>query len=114
MCNATKDSCDTRYNPSIDPPSAERRDWARLPEVQSGTRRRRSATICNAVELQYMTTEPLKGVAAMAASALVQTRIDPVLKERAAAVLENMGLTVSDVVRILLTRVANEGALPFP
>lgn len=24
-----------------------------------------------------------------------------------------MGLTVSDVVRILLTRVANEGALPF-
>ncbi|SAL88287.1 Antitoxin DinJ [Caballeronia arvi] len=49
----------------------------------------------------------------MAASALVQTRIDPVLKERAAEVLENMGLTVSDAVRILLTRVANEGALPF-
>jgi DNA-damage-inducible protein J len=50
---------------------------------------------------------------AMAASALVQTRIDPALKERAAAVLDNMGLTVSDAVRILLTRVANEGALPF-
>jgi DNA-damage-inducible protein J len=49
----------------------------------------------------------------MPASALVQTRIDPVLKERAAEVLNNMGLTVSDVVRILLTRVANEGALPF-
>ncbi len=50
----------------------------------------------------------------MAASALVQTRIDPLLKERAAAVLDAMGLTVSDAVRILLTRVANEGALPFP
>ena len=50
----------------------------------------------------------------MAATALVQTRIDPVLKERAAAVLDNMGLTVSDAVRILLTRIATEGALPFP
>jgi DNA-damage-inducible protein J len=50
---------------------------------------------------------------AMAASALVQTRIDPALKERAAAVLGKMGLTVSDAVRILLTRIANEGALPF-
>jgi len=49
----------------------------------------------------------------MTASALVQVRIDPALKERAAAVLDHMGLTVSDAVRILLTRVANEGALPF-
>jgi DNA-damage-inducible protein J len=49
----------------------------------------------------------------MAANALVQTRIDPAVKERAAAVLENMGLTVSDAVRILLTRTANEGVLPF-
>jgi DNA-damage-inducible protein J len=50
----------------------------------------------------------------MAATALVQTRIDPALKERAAAVLDTMGLTVSDAVRILLTRIANDGALPFP
>lgn len=49
----------------------------------------------------------------MTASALIQTRIDPELKERASIVLGNMGLTVSDAVRILLTRVANEGALPF-
>lgn len=49
----------------------------------------------------------------MAASALVQARIDPVLKERAAAVLDSMGLTVSDAVRILLTRVATDGAFPF-
>lgn len=50
----------------------------------------------------------------MAATALVQTRIDPALRERAAAVLDQMGLTVSDAVRMLLTRIATEGALPFP
>jgi addiction module RelB/DinJ family antitoxin len=47
------------------------------------------------------------------ANALVRTRIDPVVKERAAVVLEEQGLTVSDAVRILLTRTANEGVLPF-
>ena len=49
----------------------------------------------------------------MAANALVQTRIDAAVKERAITVLGHMGLTVSDAVRILLTRIANEGALPF-
>jgi DNA-damage-inducible protein J len=49
----------------------------------------------------------------MPANALVQTRIDPAVKRRAAAVLEEAGITVSDAVRILLTRTANEGALPF-
>ncbi|MCL2661363.1 MAG: type II toxin-antitoxin system RelB/DinJ family antitoxin [Acidobacteriaceae bacterium] len=49
----------------------------------------------------------------MPANALVQTRIDPVVKERAATVLTKLGITVSDAVRILLTRTANEGALPF-
>jgi DNA-damage-inducible protein J len=49
----------------------------------------------------------------MPANALVQTRIDPDVKERAAAVLEELGITVSDAVRILLTRTANEGAPPF-
>lgn len=49
----------------------------------------------------------------MAANALVQTRIDAEIRDRASVVLENMGLTVSDAVRILLTRTANEGALPL-
>ena len=48
----------------------------------------------------------------MAANALIQTRIDADIKDRATAVLDTMGLTVSDAVRILLTRVANEGGLP--
>lgn len=47
------------------------------------------------------------------ANALVQTRIDPALKEEAATVLAAMGLTVSEAVRLMLTRVAREGALPF-
>lgn len=49
----------------------------------------------------------------MAANALVQTRIDSEVRDRASAVLESMGLTVSDAVRIMLTRTANEGALPL-
>lgn len=49
----------------------------------------------------------------MPANALVQTRIDSDVKERAAAILGELGITVSDAVRILLTRTANEGALPF-
>jgi DNA-damage-inducible protein J len=50
---------------------------------------------------------------AVAANALVQTRIDAEVRDRASAVLESMGLTVSDAVRIMLTRTANEGALPL-
>jgi DNA-damage-inducible protein J len=50
----------------------------------------------------------------MPTNALVQTRIDAKVKARAAAVLEEIGMTVSDAVRNLLTRTANEGALPFP
>ena len=49
----------------------------------------------------------------MASSAFVRARIDERLKDEAAAVLAEMGLTVSDVVRMTLTRVAKYKALPF-
>jgi DNA-damage-inducible protein J len=49
----------------------------------------------------------------MPANQLVQTRIDGAIKEEAAAVLAAMGLTISDAVRLMLTRVAKERALPF-
>ena len=49
----------------------------------------------------------------MAANQLVQARIDGDVKEEAAAVLAAMGLTVSDAVRLFLTKVAQEKALPF-
>jgi DNA-damage-inducible protein J len=49
----------------------------------------------------------------MAANSLVQARIDSEVKEEATAVLAAMGLTLSDAVRLMLTRVAREHALPF-
>jgi len=49
----------------------------------------------------------------MAANQLVQARIDGAIKEQAATVLAAMGLTVSDAVRLLLTKVAHDKALPF-
>uniref|UniRef100_E6QM34 DNA-damage-inducible protein n=1 Tax=mine drainage metagenome TaxID=410659 RepID=E6QM34_9ZZZZ len=49
----------------------------------------------------------------MPANSLVQTRIDAAIKEEASTVLQAIGLTVSDAVRLMLTRVAHEKALPF-
>jgi DNA-damage-inducible protein J len=49
----------------------------------------------------------------MTTNATVRARIDENIKEEASAVLGAMGLTVSDALRMMLTRVANEKALPF-
>jgi DNA-damage-inducible protein J len=49
----------------------------------------------------------------MAATAFVRARMDETIKNQAADVLAEMGLTVSDVVRMTLTRIARDGALPF-
>jgi DNA-damage-inducible protein J len=49
----------------------------------------------------------------MTANALVQTRIAGHIKDDAALVLAAMGLTVSDAVRMLLTRIASDKLLPF-
>lgn len=49
----------------------------------------------------------------MATDTTVRARIDAATKEQAVHVLDAMGLTVSDAIRILLTRVAAEKALPF-
>jgi DNA-damage-inducible protein J len=43
---------------------------------------------------------------------MLHVRIDEGIKARATATLAGVGLSVSDAVRILLTRVANEGGLP--
>ena len=49
----------------------------------------------------------------MPSNTVVRARIDGQIKEEAAAVLDAMGLTVSDAFRMLLTRIAKERALPF-
>ena len=49
----------------------------------------------------------------MTASSVVRARIDESIKQEASVVLASMGLTVSDAMRMMLTRVAREQALPF-
>jgi DNA-damage-inducible protein J len=44
---------------------------------------------------------------------VVRSRIDTKTKEEAEAVLAEIGLNVSDAIRLLLIRVAREGKLPF-
>jgi len=47
------------------------------------------------------------------ATGMVHIRVDEKVKARATKTLAAMGLTVSDAVRLLLTRVAAEKAMPF-
>ena len=49
----------------------------------------------------------------MRADSVVRARIDRDTKVRATAALNAMGLTVSDAIRLLLLRVADEKRLPF-
>jgi DNA-damage-inducible protein J len=48
----------------------------------------------------------------VAQTSMLHIRIDDALKADAAEKLASFGLTISDAVRILLTRVAKEGGLP--
>lgn len=48
----------------------------------------------------------------MAQTSMLHVRVDDKLKAEAAETLANVGLTVSDAMRILLTRVTKEGGLP--
>ncbi len=48
----------------------------------------------------------------MPQTSMLHVRVDAHLKAEAAEKLANVGLTVSDAVRILLTRIAREGGLP--
>lgn len=49
----------------------------------------------------------------MAANAVVRARIAEDVKDEATAVLAEMGLTVSDILRMTLIRVARDKAVPF-
>ena len=49
----------------------------------------------------------------MRANAIVRARIDPDVKARATEALEALGLSVSDAIRLLLVRIAEEKRLPF-
>ena len=47
------------------------------------------------------------------ADTYVRARIDTRTKERAADALEAMGLSISDAIRLLMLRIADERRLPF-
>ncbi len=49
----------------------------------------------------------------MPAEDVVRARIDKQVKAEASEVLEAMGLSMSDTIRLLLMRVAKDKALPF-
>ncbi len=48
-----------------------------------------------------------------AATAMVHVRVDEQVKAQAAETLASMGLTVSDAIRVFLTRVVADKELPF-
>lgn len=47
------------------------------------------------------------------ADTYVRARIDTITKERASDALEAMGLSISDAIRLLMLRIADERRLPF-
>jgi DNA-damage-inducible protein J len=49
----------------------------------------------------------------MTTDVLIQTQIDDAVQTKATAVLATMGLTISDAIRLMLIKVAQEQKLPF-
>jgi DNA-damage-inducible protein J len=49
----------------------------------------------------------------MASEGIVRVRIDKTVREQASQALADMGLSISDAVRMLLVRIASEKAMPF-
>ena len=77
-------------------------------DLRSTPRLERTASLHDNV-MQQSHPQRLTGLA----NQLVQARVDKEVKEEASVVLAAMGLTISDAVRLLLTRVAREKALSF-
>ncbi|GAA4501929.1 type II toxin-antitoxin system RelB/DinJ family antitoxin [Pseudaeromonas paramecii] len=46
-------------------------------------------------------------------SDMVRARIEPAIKERAEAVLEKLGMSTADAIRLLLTQIALRQAFPL-
>lgn len=49
----------------------------------------------------------------MGADSVIRARIETATKKRAEAALEAMGLSVSDAIRLLMVRIAEEQRFPF-
>ena len=55
----------------------------------------------------------LQGITMSNADTYIRARIDTDTKERAAEALQAMGLSISDAIRLLMLRIADERRLPF-
>jgi addiction module RelB/DinJ family antitoxin len=51
---------------------------------------------------------------AMPAKGMIHVRLDDALKDRATAVFAEMGLSISEAIRVFLTRSVKEAQFPFP
>jgi DNA-damage-inducible protein J len=51
--------------------------------------------------------EPIK-------TGMIRARVDPALKDRAVAILNNLGLNASDAIRLFYTQIVLNDGLPFP
>ena len=76
------------------------------------------ATTDNLICSRFVTTMKLcqpivRRVVMSTADTYVRARIDTDTKERAADALEAMGLSISDAIRLLMLRIADERRLPF-
>lgn len=65
------------------------------------------------IVMQLARNQPQRRVDTVATIVNVQTRIDPAIREKAELVLKSIGLTISDVMRVTLTRIARDKAVPF-
>jgi DNA-damage-inducible protein J len=63
--------------------------------------------------MRYNVSQLQQEVCRMAVKAMVHVRVDEKIKAQAAETLAAMGLSLSDAVRVFLTRVAAEKELPF-
>lgn len=60
-----------------------------------------------------MVNKSIMEIAMSTADTYVRARIDTATKERASDALEAMGLSISDAIRLLMMRIADEHRLPF-
>ena len=84
-----------------------------MSEVKSKKHHLRSSIPLSFPEFVATLRPQMRGHLAMAATEIVRARIDQDTKERASAALAEMGLSVSDAIRLLMFRIADEKRLPF-
>ena len=74
---------------------------------------RHKLTSPTAIHLRYNVSQLVNKELVMAATSMVHVRVDEHIKAQATETLAAMGLSVSDAVRVFLTRVVAEQQLPF-